>query len=92
MAAPWKQHVIWAAGVKGVLIPGLEAAVEVPKANRYGVDRFNQINGRAGCVTRSAMWPSCRKASGSSGHPQVAPAAIQQAQLLVKNLIRKAEG
>ena len=35
---------IWAAGVKGSLIPGLEAAVDL-KANRYKVDRFNQLQG-----------------------------------------------
>ena len=82
--------VIWAAGVKGSIIPGLEAAIE-PKANRYSVDRFNQLKGvpdvyALGDVAfmNEGMW--------EFGHPQVAPAAIQQAELLVRNLIRKANG
>jgi NADH:ubiquinone reductase (H+-translocating) len=82
--------VLWAAGVKGVLLPGLEAA-EVPKANRYGVDRTNQLTGipdvfALGDVALMSEGPWER------GHPQVAPAAIQQAQLLVKNLQRRIDG
>ncbi len=81
---------MWAAGVKGVLLPGLEAA-EIPKANRYGVDRFNQLNGVPDVY---ALGDVALMVEGQweRGHPQVAPAAIQQAQLLVRNLLRKAEG
>jgi len=81
---------LWAAGVKGMVIPGLEAA-EVPKANRYGVDRFNQLNGLPDVF---ALGDVALMVEGKweRGHPQVAPAAIQQAALLVKNLQRRAQG
>jgi NADH dehydrogenase len=81
---------IWAAGVKGVTLPGLEAA-EVPKADRYHVDRFNQLQGVPDVF---ALGDVALMAEGKweRGHPQVATAAIQQARLLGDNLIRRAEG
>jgi NADH:ubiquinone reductase (H+-translocating) len=81
---------LWAAGVKGMLIPGLEAA-EVPKANRYGVDRYNQLNGFPDVF---AIGDVALMVEGKweRGHPQVAPAAIQQAELLVRNLVTRSNG
>ncbi|HEY0978386.1 MAG TPA: NAD(P)/FAD-dependent oxidoreductase [Flavobacteriales bacterium] len=79
--------VIWAAGVKGQLIPGLEQAVE-PRAHRFQVDAFNRVQGTtniyaigdSALMTADPKWPQ--------GHPQVAPTAIQQGRQLVKNLCR----
>ncbi len=82
--------VIWAAGVKGSIIPGLEAAVE-PKASRYAVDRFNQLKGVPDAFALGDV-AFMQEGKWEFGHPQVAPAAIQQAQLLAANLVRKAEG
>ncbi len=83
--------VIWAAGVKGVTIPGLESDVN-EKASRYEVDRTNALKhhpeifvlGDCALMTDVKEWPR--------GHPQVATVAIQQGQQLVKNLVRKANG
>ena len=82
--------VLWAAGVKGVLIPGLEAA-EVPRAHRYAVDRTNRLTGIPDVYALGDValmteegWPQ--------GHPQVAPVAIQQASWLVRNLQRRSKG
>ncbi len=82
--------VIWAAGVKGMLIPGLETAVH-ERANRYQVDRMNAVQGAEGvyalgdiALMAEEAWPH--------GHPQVAQAAIQQARHLVRNLIRRSRG
>lgn len=82
--------VIWAAGVKGVLIPGLEAAVH-ERANRYQVDRMSAVQGAVDvfalgdiALMAEEAWPH--------GHPQVAQAAIQQARHLVRNLIRRSRG
>lgn len=80
--------VIWAAGVKGNCIPGLEAGFD-QKAHRFIVDAYNKVQGTANIyalgdvalMTSDPKWPN--------GHPQVAPAAIQQAQRLAKNLLRK---
>lgn len=82
--------VIWAAGVKGSVIPGLEAAIE-PKANRYSVDRFNRLKGVPDVFALGDV-AFMQEGAWEFGHPQVAPAAIQQATLLVRNLVSKAEG
>ena len=82
--------VIWAAGVKGSIIPGLEGAVE-PKASRYAVDRFNQLKGVPDVFALGDV-AFMQEGKWAFGHPQVAPAAIQQAELLAANLVRKAEG
>lgn len=81
--------VIWAAGVKGQCLPGLEPFFDA-RANRFKVDRFNQVEGSpnifaigdVALMTADPKWPN--------GHPQVAPAAIQQGKHLVKNLLRPA--
>jgi len=83
--------VIWAAGVKGALLHGLEDAVN-EQANRYTVDRMNLVKGfpdvyalgDIALMEEGEAWPK--------GHPQVATVAIQQGKHLVKNLRRKAEG
>lgn len=82
--------VLWAAGVKGQVLPGLEAG-EVPKASRYAVDRFNRVKAFDDVY---ALGDVALMAEGKweRGHPQVAPPAIQQATLLVENLMRQAEG
>jgi len=81
---------IWAAGVKGSLIPGLEAAVDL-KANRYKVDRFNQLQGVPDVYALGDV-AIMQEGKWEFGHPQVAPAAIQQAELLGDNLVRRSQG
>lgn len=79
--------VIWAAGVRGTCIPGLEAGFD-ERANRFKVDSFGKVEGTANVyalgdvalMTTDPAWPK--------GHPQVAPAAIQQAKNLARNLLR----
>lgn len=82
--------VLWAAGVKGVLLPGLESAM-VPKANRYAVDRQNGVVGFKDIYALGDV-ALMTEEDWAHGHPQVAPAAIQQAQWLVRNLIRSQRG
>lgn len=75
--------VIWAAGVTGSPLAGLEMAVG--PANRYKVDRFNRITGLDGvfalgdiALMETPLYPK--------GHPQLANVAIGQAKNLAKNL------
>lgn len=83
--------VIWAAGVKGVSVPGLEASLN-ERAVRYTVDRTNALIGNpdifaiGDCALMSddPGWPK--------GHPQVATVAIQQGRHLVRNLTLRANG
>lgn len=77
---------IWAAGVKGSRLPGLPQEVYAPN-ERILVDTFNRVKGMGNifaigdiALMSSEKFPK--------GHPQVAPAAIQQAELLADNLIR----
>ena len=80
--------VIWAAGVKGQSLPGLESALE-PRSSRYKVDAFNRLEGSANIyalgdvalMTADPKWPN--------GHPQVAQPAMQQAKHLATNLLRR---
>ena len=75
---------IWAAGVKGVSIPGVPASA-VAANDRVLVDQYNQVRNLQGvysigdiALMQDEAWPK--------GHPQVAQVAIQQAVLLAKNL------
>ncbi|MBS1653349.1 MAG: NAD(P)/FAD-dependent oxidoreductase [Bacteroidetes bacterium] len=75
---------IWAAGIKGTLIPGLPANTAGAN-NRILVNRYNQVLSLEGVYAigdiaqmKTDLW--------LKGHPQVAPVAIQQAKRLAKNL------
>lgn len=76
---------IWAAGVKGATLNGL-SGTSVLANKRILVDDFNRIEGLENvfaigdvALMKSGVYPK--------GHPQVAPAAMQQAALLAKNLL-----
>ena len=78
---------IWAAGVSGAPVEGLNASSIVERADRYEVNVFNQIKGYENifaigdiAVMRSEDYPK--------GHPMVAQPAIQQGRHLAKNLKR----
>ena len=78
--------VIWAAGIKGNVPNGINPEL-IAKGNRIIVDRQCRVHGynnifAIGDVAymEEPAWPK--------GHPQVAPVAIQQADMLVHNLRR----
>ncbi|PHR13108.1 MAG: FAD-dependent oxidoreductase [Aequorivita sp.] len=75
---------IWAAGVTGALVNGIDGQALVEKANRYRVDRYNRVQGFENiyalgdiALMESEEYPK--------GHPQVAQPAIQQGKQLGKN-------
>lgn len=75
---------IWAAGVTGAPVNGIEASSLVDRIQRYKVDRFNKIEGYPNlyaigdiALMETEKYPK--------GHPQVAQPAIQQGKLLGKN-------
>lgn len=81
---------VWAAGVTGNVIPGLEPYSSKP-SNRLSVDRQNLVKNSQNiyalgdiALMETDVFPK--------GHPQLAPVAIQQADLLVKNLKAKLQG
>jgi len=82
--------VIWSAGVKGVVLDGLNPECTV-RGNRLKVDKINKVecyNNIYAIGDVAAMITD----ETPNGHPGVAPAAIQQGTLLAKNLINIIEG
>lgn len=78
---------IWSAGVTGAPVDGINADSLLPRANRYKVNEYNQIEGYNTVfaigdisVMRTEKYPK--------GHPMVAQPAIQQGKHLAKNLVR----
>ena len=80
------RNLIWAAGVKGVSIPGIPAT-SVAANNRLIVDQYNKIAELQDIYAIGDIALMQEKKS-EKGHPQVAQVAIQQAKLLAKNLQR----
>lgn len=81
-------NVIWAAGVTGNVIEGLNPEIMV--RNRYKTDRFNRVQGYRNIFAigdiaymETPIYPQ--------GHPQVANVAINQGKNLGKNLLKKTE-
>jgi len=81
---------IWAAGVKGVSIPGIPASA-VSANDRIFVDQFNRVKDFAGVFAIGDIALMLNDEL-PKGHPQVAQVAIQQAKLLAKNLERTESG
>ena len=80
------RNVLWAAGVKGEVIPGLPADAIV-RGNRIETDAFNCVKGYNNVFAIGDV-AAVVTAETPDGHPGVAPAAIQQGKQLAKNLER----
>jgi NADH dehydrogenase len=81
---------IWAAGVTGAPIKGLDPAALL-KTNRYKVNESSRV---AGYDNVFAIGDIAQMATEKypDGHPQVAQPAIQQGRLLGENIIRAVGG
>lgn len=79
-------NVIWAAGVTGNIIDGLNP--EVMLKNRYIVDRYNRIKGYDNIFAIGDI-AYMETPKYPQGHPQVANVAINQGRNLGKNLLKK---
>lgn len=77
---------IWAAGVKGGYIEGIQKEMILPNG-RIKTNQYNRLDEDASIF---AIGDIASVADGKypKGHPQVAPVAIQQAKLLAANLKR----
>jgi NADH dehydrogenase len=78
-------NVIWAAGVTGNVISGLE---ETLKNNRYIVDRYNKVQGFDNIYAIGDI-AYMETPKYPNGHPQVANVAINQGKNLAKNFLKK---
>lgn len=81
---------IWAAGVKGALIPGLEGDDRIV-GGRYVVNEFNQVKGFENVYAIGDVALMMTEKT-PKGDPMVAQVAIQQGKLLAKNLMNKRNG
>lgn len=77
---------IWAAGIKGNLLNGLPETLVV-RGSRISVNRYNQVQGFDDIFALGDIAHMITE-KYPNGHPQVATAANEQADLLVKNLLR----
>jgi len=76
---------IWAAGIKGNNIEGLDESLIV-RGNRLSVDAYNRLKGYKNIFAIGDL-ALMNEPVFPNGHPQVAQVAIQQARNLAKNLI-----
>lgn len=81
-------NVIWAAGVTGNIIDGLDE--NSVKNNRYIVDRFNKIKGFENVFAIGDI-AYMETQKYPTGHPQVANVAINQGKNLAKNFLKKSQ-
>jgi len=78
---------VWAAGVKGNIINGIDEKALVT-GNRFRVNGYNQIVGLENVFAIGDVAALITDAH-PKGYPMVAQVAIQQAQTLAKNIISK---
>jgi NADH dehydrogenase len=76
--------VIWAAGISGNIPAGIEPGL-IAKGHRIKVDRYNRVE-NTGNIFALGDVAYMEEEKFPNGHPQVAPVAIQSADLLAKNL------
>jgi len=85
------RSLIWAAGVKGNPIEGLNQEV-ITRGNRIETDRFSRVKGYENIFAIGDVAFMDGDEKFPKGHPQMAPPAQQQGRLVaanIKNLINK---
>lgn len=81
-------NVIWAAGVTGNIIEGLNP--EIVLRNRYKTDRYNRVQGYDNIFAIGDI-SYMETPKYPNGHPQVANVAINQGKNLAKNFLKNSE-
>lgn len=82
------ETVIWAAGVKGELIDGLEANCIVERSSRIKVNQFNQLENHKNIYAIGDI-ASMISDKNPNGLPMMAQPAIQQGKMVAKNILSK---
>lgn len=78
---------IWAAGIKGNVPEGVDPAL-LARGNRIKVDRRCKVAGTTNIYAIGDVAYMDGDPAFPQGHPQVAPVAMQQAEMLQNNLVR----
>lgn len=84
------ETVIWTAGVMGAVIEGFDASV-IQRGNRLKVNEYNQVEGFTTIFAVGDVAAMITE-KAPMGHPMMAQPAIQQGELLAKNLILLRDG
>jgi len=84
------ETVIWTAGVMGAVIDGFDASV-IQRGNRLKVNEYNQVEGFTDIFAIGDVAAMVTE-NLPMGHPMMAQPAIQQGELLAKNLIQLRDG
>ena len=78
---------IWAAGVTGEIIEGIEPACVIERAGRIKVDKYNRLLNSKNIFAIGDV--ACMSLGEEhQGHPMMAQPAIQQGKHLAKNILR----
>jgi len=80
------ETVIWAAGVKGEIVKGLETTCKVSRAARYEVNEFNLLLNHTNIYAIGDV-ASMTSENAPNGHPMMAQPAMQQGALVAKNIL-----
>jgi NADH dehydrogenase len=80
------RNLIWAAGVRGNPVAGLQPEVIV-RGNRILVDEFNRVKGHDNIFAIGDVASMDGDEKFPKGHPQMAPPAQQQGRLVARNIL-----
>lgn len=81
------RSVIWAAGVKGNPVAGINAE-SLGKASRIKVDEYNRVKGYENIFAIGDVALMEGDPKYPNGHPMMAPPAMQQGELVAENINR----
>lgn len=84
-------NVVWAAGIKGNAIDGFAPEI-YGRGARMKVNQFNQVEGFTNIFAVGDIALMSGDEKYPNGHPQVAQPAIQQGNLLAKNILKLMRG
>ena len=82
----YSEMVIWTAGIIGESFEFIGGNPEIARGGRFVVDEYNKVKGVDDVYAIGDISFLCNNDYPTSGHPQLAQVAIQQAQTLAKNL------
>lgn len=82
---------IWVSGVTAVTIGNMDSTL-LGRGRRIKVDAFNRVQGIANVFTIGDQCIQVSDKNYPNGHPQLAQVAIQQGELLAKNLRKLEKG
>lgn len=82
----YSEMVIWTAGITGEPFEFIGGSPVLARGNRFEVDKYNKVKGVDDVYAIGDISFLCNDDYPTTGHPQLAQVALQQAKNLAKNL------